>query len=65
MRGGKRAGAGRPQINPENKRVQISLSVAPITKSRIATLRKDGVPVTAMIEDHVEDLMIQWLEGNL
>ena len=32
MRGGKRAGAGRPAIAEHKKRVQLSLSVSPETK---------------------------------
>ena len=64
MRGGKRANAGRPQIHPDDKRVQMSLSVAPVTKSRIASMREAGVPVTAYIEDFIEDLMERWLSGE-
>lgn len=64
MRGGKRANAGRPQINPDDKRVQMSLSVAPTTKTRISAMRKDGVQVTAYIEDFIEDLTARWLEGE-
>lgn len=64
MRGGRRAGAGRPQINPDDKRVQMSLSVSPVTMTRIRAMRKDGVPVTAYIEDFIEDLTSKWLYGE-
>ena len=64
MRGGRRAGAGRPQINPDDKRVQMSLSVSPVTMTRIRAMRKDGVPVTAHIEDFIEDLTARWLQGE-
>ena len=64
MRGGKRANAGRPHINPDDKRVQMSLSVAPTTKTRISAMKKDGVQVTAYIEDFIEDLTARWLEGE-
>lgn len=64
MRGGRRANAGRPQIHPDDKRVQMSLSVAPTTKTRISAMRKDGVQVTAYIEDFIEDLTARWLEGE-
>ena len=63
-RGGRRAGAGRPQINPDDKRVQMSLSVSPVTMTRIRAMRKDGVPVTAHIEDFIEDLTSKWLSGE-
>ena len=64
MRGGRRVGAGRPQINPDDKRVQMSLSVSPVTMTRIRAMRKDGVPVTAHIEDFIEDLTARWLQGE-
>lgn len=64
MRGGKRPNAGRPQINPDDKRVQMSLSVSPVTKTRIRAMRKDGVQVTAYIEDFIEDLTGRWLSGE-
>lgn len=64
MRGGKRANAGRPQIHPDDKRVQMSLSVSPVTKTRIKSMREDGVQVTAHIEDFIEDLMERWLSGE-
>ena len=63
-RGGKRANAGRPHINPDDKRVQMSLSVSPVTKTRINSMREDGVQVTAYIEDFIEDLMERWLSGE-
>lgn len=64
MRGGKRANAGRPQINPDDKRVQMSLSVSPVTKTRIKSMREDSVQVTAHIENFIEDLMERWLSGE-
>ena len=64
MRGGKRPNAGRPQIHPDNKRVQMSLSVSPVTRTRVRSMREDGVPVTAHIEDFIEDLMERWLSGE-
>ena len=63
-RGGKRSGAGRPAVAEHDKRVQMSLSVAPTTKTRISAMRKDGVQVTAYIEDFIEDLTARWLEGE-
>lgn len=64
MRGGKRAGAGRPIVAEHEKRVQMSLSVSPTTKTRISAMRKDGVQVTAYIEDFVCDLCERWLRGE-
>ena len=64
MRGGRRAGAGRPAIDQSQKRVQMSVSVAPTTKTRVAAMRKDGVQVNAYIEDFITDLCKRWLQGE-
>lgn len=64
MRGGKREGSGRPTINPEDKRVQMSLSVSPVTKKNASALRAEGVPVTMLIERYIEQLMAEWLEEH-
>lgn len=64
MRGGKREGSGRPAINPEDKRVQMSLSVSPATKKNASFLRSEGVPVTMLIERYIEHLMATWLEEH-
>lgn len=64
MRGGKRAGAGRPVIAEHEKRVQMSISVAPTIKTRVAAMRKDGVQVNAYIEDFIMDLCRRWLQGE-
>ena len=59
MRGGRRAGAGRPQINPDDKRVQLSLSVSPKTKEWMQTQsREQGVTMGTILEvliDSFED----------
>jgi hypothetical protein len=64
MRGGKRANAGRPRIHPEENRVQMSLSVSPTTKRNATTMREAGVPVTRNIEQYIEQMMAEWLEGQ-
>lgn len=64
MRGGKRPGAGRPVVADHEKRVQISVSVAPNTKTRVAAMRKDGVNVNSYIEDFITELCKRWLQGE-
>ena len=64
MRGGKRANAGRPRIHPEGNRVQMSLSVSPVTKKNATTMREAGIPVTRKIEEYIEQMMAEWLEGQ-
>lgn len=63
-RGGRRPGAGRPVVAENEKRVQMSVSVAPTTKTRVAAMRKDGVQVNAYIEDFITDLCKRWLQGE-
>lgn len=59
-RGGSRPGSGRKSASQEEKRVQISISVSPQTKSRIQELRrrrkiKVGRLVDELIERYFED----------
>ena len=59
MRGGKRAGAGRPVVAEHEKRVQLSLSVSPKTKEWMQTQsREQGVTMGTILEvliDSFED----------
>ena len=59
MRGGKRAGAGRPAIAEHQKRVQLSLSVSPETKNWMRWQSEEqGVPMGIILEmliDSFED----------
>lgn len=64
MRGGKRPGAGRPVVAEHDRRVQLSVSVAPTTKTKVAAMRKEGVQVNAYIEDFITDLCRRWLQGE-
>ena len=64
MRGGRRPGAGRPVVAEQEKKVQMSVSVTPTTKTRVAAMRKDGVQVNAYIEDFITDLCERWLQGE-
>lgn len=51
MRGGRRPNAGRPQINPDDKRVQLSLSVSPKTKLWMQDqAREQGVTMGTILE---------------
>lgn len=51
MRGGRRAGAGRPAVAEHEKRVQLSLSVSPKTKEWMQTQsREQGVIMGTILE---------------
>lgn len=54
-RGGKREGSGRKAIHPAEKRVQMSISVAPETKEKLSALRKNGVVIGKLIDRWTED----------
>lgn len=56
--GGKRFGAGRPEINPQTKRVQFCVSVKPETKLMAAELRKNGI----RLGQHIDQLVMQLIE---
>lgn len=49
--GGTRAGSGRKSAPQEEKRVQISISVSPETKSRIQELRRRKVKVGKLVDE--------------
>ena len=53
--GGKRAGAGRKEVSQEKKRVQISISVAPVTKQRITDLRQQGIRVGEVVDELIRE----------
>lgn len=53
--GGKRPGAGRKAIPQEQKRVQVSVTVSPETKAKIAQLRREGVQVSRRLHVLVEN----------
>lgn len=56
--GGKRLGAGRPEINPQSKRVQFSISVKPETKLMAAELRENGI----RLGQHIDKLVMELIE---
>ena len=53
--GGKREGSGRKAIHPSEKRVQMSVSVSPETKERLASLRQEGNVIGKLIDQWTED----------
>jgi hypothetical protein len=60
LRGGRRAGAGRPVVAEHEKRVQLSLSVSPKTKEWMQTLsREQGVTMGTILE-----VLIDSFEGS-
>lgn len=50
--------------NPRHKREQISISVDPNTKVKIATLRKYGVKIGKLVDEAVNDATLKWLQGD-
>jgi hypothetical protein len=42
----------------------MSLSVSPVTKKNATTMRQAGIPVTRLIEQFIEQMMAEWLEGQ-
>lgn len=59
-RGGARPGAGRKAAPEDKKRVQVSISVSPKTKTRVEELRKRGVKVGQV----VDELIRQYFEDE-
>ena len=52
--GGKRAGAGRKAIPTEQKRVQISITVDPLTREKWREVRRYlGVEATHLVEAYI------------
>lgn len=51
--GGKREGSGRKAFIPGEIREQLSISVSPATKARLADLRKQGVATGKLIDELV------------
>ena len=55
-RGGRRPGAGRPPVCPKDKRVQLTITVAPLTRDYLQKQAKvKGLPVGRLVEQYVEE----------
>lgn len=64
-RGGKREGAGRPFLDdPRDKKVQVSVTIHPNTKTKINALKKDGIKIGKIFEDAVDEVTRKWLTGE-
>ena len=59
-RGGSRPGSGRKSASQEEKRVQISISVSPETKTMIQELRRRKVKIGPV----VDELIRQYFEDE-
>ena len=63
--GGKRPGAGRPTLeNPKDKKVQITVTIHPNTKTKINALKKDGIKIGKIFEEAVDEVTRKWLTGE-
>ena len=66
MRGGKRAGAGRPVVAEHEKRVQLSLSVSPKAKVWMQTQSKyQGVTMGTILEVLIDSFEDSCKENDL
>jgi hypothetical protein len=66
MRGGRRAGAGRPVVAEHEKRVQLSLSVSPKTKEWMQTQsREQGVTMGTILEVLIDSFEESCKEDDL
>lgn len=52
--GGTRTGAGRPVVRSAEKRVSVTMSVAPETEKKIKELRKKGIKIGKIVDDMIE-----------
>ena len=63
--GGKRPGAGRPTLeNPKDKKVQVSVTIHPNTKTKINALKKDGIKIGKIFAEAVDEVTRKWLTGE-
>lgn len=63
--GGKRPGAGRPFLDdPRDKKVQVSVTIHPNTKTKINALKKDGIKIGKIFEEAVDEVTRKWLIGE-
>ena len=46
VRGGKRPGAGRKKMRPEDKRINVTLSVAPEIRALMSLMQDEGVNIS-------------------
>ena len=53
MRGGKREGAGRKALRPEEKRQKVIIYVSPETASRIDLMRSNGANVGRYLDNWI------------
>jgi hypothetical protein len=63
--GGKRPGAGRPTLeNPKDKKVQITVTIHPNTKIKIAALKEHGIKIGKIVDEAVNEVTRRWLYGE-
>ena len=64
-RGGKREGAGRPFLaDPRDKKVQISVTIHPNTKIKIAAMREHGIKIGKIVDEAVNDVTRRLIQGE-
>lgn len=63
--GGKRPGAGRPTLeNPKDKKIQISVTIHPNTKIKIAALKEHGIKIGKIVDEAVNDVTRRLVSGQ-
>lgn len=56
-RGGKRSGAGRKRMTPEEKKVQMTIYIKPETRDILREMSKDGKSIGDIIDGLVQELL--------
>ena len=63
--GGKRPGAGRPTLeNPKDKKIQISVTIHPITKIKINALKEHGIKIGKIVDEAVNEVTRRLVIGD-
>lgn len=62
--GGKRPGAGRPTLeNPQDKKVQITVTIQPNTKIMINALKEHGIKIGKIVDEAVNEVTRRLVNG--
>lgn len=61
MRGGRREGAGRKAVAPEEKRKPFCVTLAPETIDAINEMRKEGVSLGKLMDELIQGY---WINGK-
>ena len=54
--GGRREGAGRKAVSPDNKRATVTVRVLPSTKKKMSVLKAEGVKIGPLIDELISNI---------